>query len=389
MGTQSTAVLVLMAFGLLACAEEAPNQQARLDERLFESIRQGSLELADSCLRAGARLGARNTEGATPLIMAAISGRTDIATLLLDKGADVQARRDGYYGSTALMEIAASNDTAMARLLIGRGADVHLRDTFGDPALNWAAYYGHIPFARLLLERGARWDVASRHGTALDIAAKQWNLSLLEFFIGQGAGQPVRQESARRLLAAVRAGNAEAVRDQLENGAYPGQKDELGTPALLRAAASGQEEVVHLLLQYGAEPDAMNRAGQTALAAAARFGHLSILRLLLAAGADPDAAGETYRLTPLASAAMGGHADCGRLLLEAGAGIDVPEAIDGFTPLMLAATYNHPEMVKLLIEYNANPYIKSKDGTGIYELISFSANPEISKMIEAYVLNRQ
>ena len=46
-------------------------------------------------------------------------------------------------------------------------------------------------------------------------------------------------------------------------------------------------------------------------------------------------------------------------------------------------------MVQLLIDYEANPYIKSKDGTGIYELISFSANPQISKMIEAYVLNKQ
>lgn len=389
MGTKTAAALALLAFGVLACAEETPNQQARLDERLFESIRQGSFELADSCLRAGARLNARNTEGATPLIMAANSGRRDIAALLLDKGAEVQARREGYYGSTALMEIAAANDTAMARLLLGRGADVHLRDTFGDPVLNWAAYYGHVPFVHLLLEQGARWDVASRHGTALDIAAKQWNLPLLEYFISRGAGQPLPQEGARRLLAAVRAGNGEAVRNQLQNGARPGQKDELGTPALLWAAARGQEEIVHLLLQYGAEPDATNRAGQTALAAAARFGHAPILRLLLAAGANPDAAGEAYRLTPLISAAMGGHADCGRLLLQAGADPDLPESIDGFTPLMFAATYNHPEMVKLLIEYKANPYIKSKDGTGIYELVSFSANPEISKMIEAYVLNRQ
>ena len=231
--------------------------------------------------------------------------------------------------------------------------------------------------------------MAGRHGTALDIAAKQWNLPLLEFFISRGAGQPLEQERARRLLGAVRAADGEEVRSQLENGARPGEKDELGTPALVWAAAQGYEEIVHLLLQYGAEPDATNRAGQTALAAAARFGHPNILRLLLAAGARPNAAGERYRLTPLISAAMGGYAECGRLLLEAGANPDIQEAIDGFTPLMYAVAYNHPQMVQVLIEYEANPYIKSKDGTGIYELISFSANPEISKIIEAYVLNKQ
>ncbi|MCO6488022.1 MAG: ankyrin repeat domain-containing protein, partial [Phaeodactylibacter sp.] len=126
--------LIALAFCLQACHEENPNRQAQLEERLFESVRQDKPELADSCLRAGARLEARNAEGATPLILAASLGRKGVAQVLLDKGADVKARRAGYYGSTALMEAAISNDTAMARLLLSRGADVHRRDTFGDPA---------------------------------------------------------------------------------------------------------------------------------------------------------------------------------------------------------------------------------------------------------------
>ena len=389
MAKKTVIALIALSIGAFACQEEDPNRQAKLEEKLFESIRQGRVEQADSCLGAGARLEARNLEGATPLIVAVTAGRQDMAALLLKKGADVQARRNGYYGSTALMEVASANDTAMARLLLSYGADVHRRDTFGDPAINWAAYYGHISFTRLLLEQGAGWDVASRHGTALDIAAKQWNLPLLEFFIDWGAGEPLPNDEARQLLGAVRRGAIKEVRYWLQNGAEPNQKDELGTPALVWAAARGYYETVQLLMQYGARTDATNRAGQTALAAAARFGRQDITRFLLKAGAGPDAAGERYRLTPLISAAMGGHADCGRLLLEAGADPDKPEAIDGYTPLMYAATYNHPSMVQLLIDYEANPYIKSKDGTGIYELISFSANPQISKMIEAYVLNKQ
>ncbi|MCB9293727.1 MAG: ankyrin repeat domain-containing protein [Lewinellaceae bacterium] len=379
----------MLVLSMQACHNEDPNRQARLEERLFDSIRQDNPELADSCLRAGARLEARNAEGATPLILAASLGRLAVARFLLGNGADVQARRAGYYGSTALMEAAISNDTAMTRLLLSHGADVHRRDTFGDPAINWAAYYGHVSVTRLLLEQGASWDVASRHGTALDIAAKQWNLALLGFFISQGAGQAVQEEKARQLLMAARNGKRGEVEYWLENGAPPDQKDELGTPALAWAAARGYHDIVDLLLNYGANPEAFNRTGQTPLAAAARFGREGILQLLLAAGARPNSAGEPYRLTPLINAAIGGHAACGRLLLEAGADPDIPDGIDGFTPLMFAATHNHPEMVRLLIEYRANPYIKSKDGTGIYELISFSANPEISKMIEAYVLNKQ
>lgn len=389
MPVKSIITLIVFISGILACGPEEPARQSRLDERLFESIRQGNLSLADSCLRAGARLEARGMEGATPLIAAANAGRTDIARLLLERGADVQARREGYYGSTALMEVAVDNDTAMARLLLEYGADVNRRDTFGDPAINWAAYYGHVSFTRFLLEQGAGWDVSGRHGTALDIASRQWNLPLLAFFIEQGAGQPLDEEAGRRLLRAVQEGDVEDARRWLYSGASAGQKDELGTPALLWAAARGDAEMAGLLLQYGAGPDEYNRAGQTALAAAARFGHEGTVRLLLEAGADTDAAGERYRLTPLMAAAMGGHPACGRLLLEAGADPDIQETIDGFTALMYAVAYRHPAMVELLISYGANPYIKSRDGTGLYELVSLSASPEISRMIEAYVLKKQ
>src|SRR5206468_9240144 len=84
-----------------------------------------------------------NEKGETPLMQVASVTRRPaqaegVANLLLDKGADVNAR--DYAGRTALlkaMEGSASEyrvigaDESMARLLIGRGADVNARDQDG------------------------------------------------------------------------------------------------------------------------------------------------------------------------------------------------------------------------------------------------------------------
>ncbi|MCB0570464.1 MAG: ankyrin repeat domain-containing protein, partial [Phaeodactylibacter sp.] len=274
-------------------------------------------------------------------------------------------------------------------LLLDNGADVHHRDTFGDPALNWAAYYGHIGYANVLLRYGASWDVQSRNGSALDIAAQQWHLDLLDFFIGKGAGTPLETEAEKALLRSIKQGRVSETRQWLDKGGSPNQADELGTPVLLWAAANGREEIVELLLSRGASPDVSNRAGYTPLGAAARFGHTAIASRLLDFGAGSNAAGAPYHITPLMCAAMGGHAGIGELLLNSGASIDVQDTNDGFTALMYATAEGHKDMVRLLIRYRANPYIKSHDGTGLYELVSYAADPELAKIIESYVMSRQ
>jgi hypothetical protein len=65
----------------------------------------------------------------TPLQIAARRGRVDVATLLLDRGADVNVRRNG---TSALSLAAISGDVDMTRLLLLRGAEVRRRE------ISWA-----------------------------------------------------------------------------------------------------------------------------------------------------------------------------------------------------------------------------------------------------------
>eukprot|EP00919_Chromeraceae_sp_WS-2016_P076936 GHVR01182052.1.p1 GENE.GHVR01182052.1~~GHVR01182052.1.p1 ORF type:complete len:116 (+),score=15.91 GHVR01182052.1:30-377(+) len=92
--------------------------------------------------------------GKTPLTCALEEfGHTDIARLLIDKGADVNSREnDGY---TPLIWASNRGHTDIARLLIDKGADVNSKDKDGTTPLISASEFGHTEIVRFLIEKGA------------------------------------------------------------------------------------------------------------------------------------------------------------------------------------------------------------------------------------------
>ena len=93
---------------------------------------------------------------ATPLYYASAVGLETVVPLLLEKGADVDAKT--RYGETAL-QVAAKNDHAtVARLLLDRGAEVDSEDFRGRTPLFWAATRNHFIVIKLLLARQANED---------------------------------------------------------------------------------------------------------------------------------------------------------------------------------------------------------------------------------------
>lgn len=75
-------------------------------------------------------------------------GHTDTVRLMLDHGADVNARDSD--GRNALMEAAIIGDTETATLLLDRGAAVDAVDNHGRAAVMFAAENGHTDTAVLL-----------------------------------------------------------------------------------------------------------------------------------------------------------------------------------------------------------------------------------------------
>ncbi len=131
--------------------------------RNYHRAYNGRTEIAKLLLENGAKVNAKNGSGATALMIAAHEGQTEMARLLLKKGADAIAK-DNTYGWTALMFAADEGQTETAKLLLGKGSDVDAKDEHGETALMIAASKGYTETVKLLLEKGADVDAKNEHG---------------------------------------------------------------------------------------------------------------------------------------------------------------------------------------------------------------------------------
>ena len=100
----------------------------------------------------------------------------------LAKGADVNIW-DSEFGVTALSWAALLGHTEIAELLIGKGADVNARNQDGGTALHGAAFFGHTEIAELLIQNDAAVNARDDKGqTPLDVSAVDWEIT--EFIAG-------------------------------------------------------------------------------------------------------------------------------------------------------------------------------------------------------------
>lgn len=91
---------------------------------------------------------AGNASRVTPLHSALAHRNGDIAALLLEAGAPVDAQQAGGY--TALHSAAMHGDAGLVRMLIGHGADPALPDDKGMTPADHAAKGGHAGLAEEL-----------------------------------------------------------------------------------------------------------------------------------------------------------------------------------------------------------------------------------------------
>ena len=104
---------------------------------LWAAIRQGDVPALAAHLDAGASVNGRHPVfGDPPLEWAALNGRKEIVTVLLDRGAPVNGRnKEGY---TALHAAAVLGHAQIVELLIQRGADINLPSYSGETVLHSA-----------------------------------------------------------------------------------------------------------------------------------------------------------------------------------------------------------------------------------------------------------
>ena len=209
-----------------------------------------------------ALLHARTGKGYS-LLHAAIESRSHgLTNLLLDGGADVDAK--AYDGSTPLHWVAKSYEIKVLHALLERGADVSSKGNFGETPLHQATT---AEAAQMLARRGADLDAATSDGwTPLHAAAGRGSEAVIEVLLTEGADLHARDKwGDTPLHKAAWRGDREAMHCLLERGAEANTRADDGWTPLHCAARGYSEEAITLLVERGADLDAITEDGVTPL----------------------------------------------------------------------------------------------------------------------------
>ncbi len=266
---------------------------------LIDAAMHGNSAKLHMLLDQGADVNAKASDGRTALITGSLFGHVDVVQTLLDRGADVNAK--DHEGWTALMMAARTprrdvmqallakgavqdlfvaailGDVVLVRTLLDQGADVNARTNNGETALFLASQKSHQQVVQELLAKGAQQD--------LFIAAILGDMALLRAMLDQGADVNAKtNDGETALILACKQGRLEEVRTLLER-AEINAKDKYGETALMKASRAGHLEIVQALLEKGVEVNAEDKYGKNALYAAVGKDRVEVVQALLDRGA--------------------------------------------------------------------------------------------------------
>lgn len=150
----------------------------------IQAIKTDDTRLLTTLLFRGVDPNTSTPDGMPGLVLAVRDGSLKTAQLLLSQNkTNIEARTN--QDESALMMAALHGHTELAKLLISKGADVNKT---GWTPLHYAATKGHLPVMKLLLDKSAYIDAESPNkSTPLMMAAMYGTFEAVKLLIDEGA----------------------------------------------------------------------------------------------------------------------------------------------------------------------------------------------------------
>lgn len=341
-----TFIPTIFAVGVLSCvfSVKAVTLNEVINEKLLNTIRDADLQAVSALLTGGVEANAKDEDGLTALMYAAMYAGANCVELLLVKGADPNAKSKADV--TALM--LAIGQVEKVRLLLAKGAQVNAQSKQGYTALSLAANReGSAEVIKVLLDHGAELPAINLLGAA----ARSGDLRVMRMLLEKGADPNDRNNLDGEAPATEKRVSIRNARPSAPQVFVPALNPG-GTP-LMYAALSGNTEAIKLLLAKGADVNARNKLNRTALMFAALSADSGAVKLLLEKGAAVNLTNELgYTALMYAAASESQEPEVIKALLAKGAEIDA-QAKDGETALKLAGRKGRTEIVRLLKQAGA------------------------------------
>eukprot|EP00047_Mylnosiga_fluctuans_P007610 m.254491 g.254491 ORF g.254491 m.254491 type:complete len:618 (-) comp18979_c0_seq1:333-2186(-) len=273
------------------------SQGATLEERddvgntpLLFAAWSGHLELVQWLLLHGAALAETSSTGHNALLSAANSGQLRVCQWLVE-ACNMSVHHTNTNGDSPLLLAAFGGHTALIEYLARAGAALDARNRDGLDAVLSACNGGHKDTVDALLRLGCSLDVCNTDGyTPVILAACGGHLDLLQWLVTvHGCSTTARtKDGDSALLLACYCGHIDAVTWLLQAGMSITERNRAGLTPLLSAANGGHADVVELLLAYGASVHETDNEGFTGALLAVFRDHLDVFLTFVLHGATLD-----------------------------------------------------------------------------------------------------
>ena len=264
---------------------------------------------------------------ATPLHYAAARNMHGIATFLIaERSQDVNAR--GFDRKETPLHVSSRRGhVEIARVLLERGADREARDKNDWNPLEVASNIGRVELVQVLLEYGTDPNARDAKGrTPLYMASDCGTPAVVRVLLKHGADAKAQNKDNKTALHQVE--GEEVTRLLLDHGADANALDIDNRTPLHCVSEDGQVGAARVLLEHGVDANARDANNMTPL-------HLA---------SDPK-----YRFR------VEGCLEVARLLLQYDSDINARDD-EGRTPFMRATAKQYHKMMQLLLEHGAEDH---------------------------------